>query len=126
MSGKYFTITVPIFHHEIIVSKQEKDETLFKRLTKSGQNYYECRQKLCLTKGEHGVTELFPNCTVVIRLERFNDNKELRELVIHEAKHAADYILHNIGMKDVMEISDEAYAYLQEFICGEIFKKLKI
>ncbi len=42
----------------------------------------------------------------------------------HEIFHAVTFIMDRIGMKLVVEESDEAYAYLIGYISTEIYKKL--
>ncbi len=43
----------------------------------------------------------------------------------HEIFHAVTFIMDRIGMKLVVEESDEAYAYLVSYITTEIYKKIK-
>lgn len=126
MAAQYFTVQIPIYGWEIIVSKKENDESLFRRLEQIGYNRKEFIEDLALEKTDYGITTMLSKKHIVIRLNNYPDKHELKRLVIHEAHHASDYILINIGMKFVMNVSDEAFTYLQDYICGEIFKKLKL
>lgn len=126
MASQYFTVQVPIFDWEIFVSKQERDEVLFKRIEALGYDRKEFIDELALEKTDYGVTTMLSKKHIVIRLHQYSDKHELKRLIIHETHHAADYILINIGMKFMMNVSDEAFTYLQDFICGEIFKKLRL
>jgi hypothetical protein len=126
MKSKYFIVQVPIFDWEILVSKQEPDEALFKRIEKQGYERGDFSDDLSLDKHDYGVTAIVSKKLIVIRLQKWNDRTELKKLIIHESHHAADFILTNIGMKFMMNVSDEAFTYLQDFICGEIFRELKI
>lgn len=60
----------------------------------------------------------------MIRLRDFpSDNIGLGYLQ-HEIFHATTFILDRIGMKLVLLESDEAYAYLAQFLTVEIYKRI--
>jgi hypothetical protein len=61
-----------------------------------------------------------------IRIRATDDNAKLAMLISHEVFHVVSFILDRAGMKLVLEVSDEAYAYLIGYITSEIYKKLKL
>lgn len=124
MKHNHFKIAIPIYEWEVLVSHKERDEVLFKRLHKLGLSREDFESTLALKKG-YGVTmEWHEECIIVIRIINYYDRVSLLTTITHETNHAASYILKNAGIKIVMGISDEAHAYLQDYICGIIFKKL--
>lgn len=124
MKSKHFTIPIPIFDWDVVVSYLEKDEVIFKYLKRQGHPKDKIETDLYVEKCEYGVTVKLPDNTVVIRINRAEDKNILQKTIAHESHHASDYILTHIGMKFAMGISDEAFVYLQDYIAGIIFKKL--
>jgi hypothetical protein len=104
----------------------ESDEVLFRRLKKYGHTIEQIKEELDLAKLDKGVTGKLPDNHIVIRLQKFSNNTELADLVLHESSHAKDFILYNIGAKFENDISDEVFTYLHEYINREILKKLKL
>ena len=45
-------------------------------------------------------------------------------IVAHESLHAASFILQSVGMEFDTEKSEEAYAYLTQFISYKIYQKI--
>lgn len=124
MKPKHFTIPIPIYEWDVIVSHQEKDNVLFRRIEKLGFKREDFESDLASDKSEYGFTVKLPQNTIVIRINNYNNKTQLFTTITHEGRHAADYILTHIGTKFVMNVSDEPFTYLQDYICGIIFKKL--
>lgn len=116
--GQNFIIECKIYPFDIMVSIDEPDDILFAKLKESGVEDTEW-EYVKMSSTNRGRTVIFPGNQTLIRLK-----KPLTEgVVAHEAFHATAYILDRIGMKLQIEVSDEAYAYLLNYIVDEIYKK---
>lgn len=127
MKTKFFYFRVPIYNLDVYVSYGQKDNYFFRRMEKEGYGFSKAhRKKLLINDNEHGVTDTLYDSNIIIRLGKSNDKKVLRGTIIHEGGHAGDYMLDEVGIKPVIGVSDEAFTYLKEYICTEIFKRLKL
>lgn len=115
-----FTITGTIYPFDLMISIDEAEDVLFKRLKKGGIEDSEWEGvKMSITTTAR--TIMFPGNQTLIRLK----SPLSPGIVAHEAFHAAVYILDRVGMKLQIETSDEAYAYLLNYIVDEIYKGAK-
>lgn len=71
-----------------------------------------------------GTTGLLSNNAFFIRLLHPPTTPEYKAILVHEVFHAASMLLRNRGMSLVKE-SEEAYAYLIEFIYRKIVEKVE-
>lgn len=115
-----FIINGGIYPFDIMVSVDESDEVLFKRLRNSGVEDTEWEGvKMSVTATAR--TVMFPGNQTLIRLK----SPLSPGVVAHEAFHATAFIFSRIGMKLEIESSDEAYAYMLNYIVDEIYKGAK-
>jgi hypothetical protein len=97
----------------------------------SFQNYddFEHTLKKILPKDIHSEIEVFKGNYTARTLKFSNGALAIRfttkdhGLLAHEVFHATDLLMENIGMK-LSRDSDEAYAYLIQYITVEIYDKL--
>jgi len=119
-NGYYFVIPLVIYPFDIMISINEKDEVLIKRLIEYNNTKEECELLLDFTGT--GRTVILPSNQTVIRLRI---SKKLHGIISHEVFHAVSFIMERIGMKLEIELSDEAYAYLIGYVTDKIYEKLK-
>jgi len=124
--GYYFIIKLHIYPFDVIVSVDEPDEVIGKRLKNWGHNEEECASAMNPPEAFKGYYVLFPSNRSLIRFKtQKNWRGDMVGVVVHEAFYLTSMILDRIGMKFKLNVSDEAYAYLVEYLTVEIIKKLK-
>lgn len=123
--GKYFILSLQIYPFDIMVSLDEPDDKLFKRLFNFGIDKKDCERLLIMPETTNGRCVMFANNKTVIRLKRRN-RYSMIGTISHESFHAACFILEEVGVKMEMSISDEVYAYLTGYITSEICKRFKL
>lgn len=74
--------------------------------------------------GSQGTTCLLSNNALFIRLIHSPTTREYKGILAHEVFHATSILLGSRGMSLVKE-SEEAYAYLLEFIYRKIVEKIE-
>lgn len=126
VSGSFFIIPLQIYPFDIMVSIDEKDEVLRNRLIKYGSSIEDCEELMNLSDTVRGRAVMLPSNQTVIRLKMLPKKYDMMSVIAHEVFHATTFILHRIGMKLELFVSDEAYAYLLGYITTEIYKKIKI
>ena len=126
VSGSFFIIPLQIYPYDIMVSIDEKDESLRNRLVKYGSTKEDCEELMNLPDTTRGRAVMLPSNQTVIRLKMLPKKYDMMSVIAHEVFHATTFILHRIGMKLELFVSDEAYAYLLGYITTEIYKKIKI
>ena len=126
MKGSYFIIPLVIYPFDIMVSIDEKDEILLKRLIKYGNIKEDCKNLLNLKDTIRGRYCLLSSNQSVIRLKKQLDKYEMIDVISHEVFHTITYILDKVGISLELCVSDEVYAYLIGYLNKEICKRLKI
>lgn len=126
MTSRYFIIKLNVYHFDVMISVDETDETLLKRLIKNGNTKEDCDSLLRMRETTRGRCIMLPSNQTVIRLVTQPKKYDMMSVISHEVFHATAYILDRIGMKLEVYTSDEAYAYMIGFLTTKIYKKLKI
>lgn len=123
MKGKNFIIKGTIYPFDIMVSIGEADEELYKKLK---QNGIDCNDEAWK----------YPNITIKGRCVSFSGNQTLIRLkrkpvsavdkgvLAHEIMHAVIFIMWKVGMKLEIEVSDEAFCYLNGYITEQIYNHI--
>ena len=124
--GSYFIIKLGVYPFDVMVSIDETDETILKRLIKYGITKEESGELLNLAETVRGRCVMLPSNQTVIRLKTLPKKYDMMSVISHEVFHATSFILSKIGMKMELFVSDEAYAYMIGFLTTKIYKKLKI
>ncbi len=125
-TGKFFLIKMGIYPFDVMVSVDEPDDVLIKRLEKYGNDKEDFKGLMNLHETVRGRLAMLPSNQSVIRLVSQPTKHEMMNVISHEVFHSATYILDRIGMKFKLGTSDEAYAYLIGYLTTEIYKKLKL
>lgn len=121
----FFIIPLVIYPFDVIVSIDEDDNILLKRLLKKGIKEKDCKPFIKMSKNVVGRAFILPSNETVIRFKTLEDKSEMAGNIAHEVFHAVTFILERVGVKFDLNISDEAYAYLIGHLTTEIYKNLK-
>jgi len=117
-----FIIDLVIYPFDIMVSVSETDNE-FKRAVKD----YDIKDDSIANFKKHPIslarTTMLEGGQTIIRLRRYDGTAEQRGTVAHEIFHATIFILNRIGMDLTLE-SDEAYAYLNQYITEKMYEQL--
>ena len=121
---KNFIIPLVVYPFDIMVSLGETDEQLFHKFKKTNveENEYDnakygsnnCRGRYCL----------FRCGASLIRLRKPPVTPEDYGYLQHEIFHAASTILWKVGVNLEPRVSDEAYAYLIQYLTEQIYSKI--
>jgi hypothetical protein len=122
--GKYFIIKLVVYPFDVMVSIDESDEVLLKRLEKYGNSPDDCMELMDLSDTVRGRAIMLPSNQSVIRFKTISDKSELLSCISHEVFHITTFIMDRVGIKFELMVSDEAYAYLHGFIFLQICKKV--
>lgn len=122
---KYFIIPLVVYPFDVMVSIDEPDHILLKRLIKYGNTQEECSELLNMRETSQGRTVMLPSNQTVIRLKTQLKKYDMISTMNHEVFHATTFIMHTIGVRFELFKSDEAYAYLIGYLTREISKRIK-
>lgn len=120
-----FIIPLVIYPFDVMVSFGETNEEIDKHFKKYNLSADDISMATITSRTVQGRTVMFSSNQTLIRLinypKSFKDYGNLQ----HEIFHAVTFVMDRIGMKLVVEESDEAYAYLIDYLTVEIYKKIK-
>lgn len=102
----------------------ETDKVLLKTLKKYGLENEDPTLWKFETDTVRGRACMFTGNQSLIRLRHYPKSPRCFGELAHEIFHVVEFILTKTGMKLKYGVSDEAYAYLIQFITTEIYKKL--
>jgi len=120
-----FIIEIGVYPFDVMVSLGQSDKQLthalrgYKKLTKLD---YE----LCAYPSENvkGRAVMFSTNASIIRLRKLPETPEDYGHMAHEIFHIVAFIMERIGIELKVLVSDEAYAYLIEFLTKEIYSRI--
>lgn len=118
----YFIIPLHVYPFDIMVSVNEDDNLLKQRLLDNGNTEEEIDNVLPMRKTARGRTFTLLTNQTVIRL--VDDGSDLSGVIAHESFHATTFILERVGVSFDLNISDEAYSYLLQYIVEKITETL--
>ena len=120
MKGKNFIIELAIYPFDVMVSIGEESNKLFERLIASGVDENEVTNAEYENIGDARYC-LFNSGQSLIRIKKKPETPKEYGHLQHEIFHCAASILWRIGMKLKIKTSDEAYAYLIQFLTEQIY-----
>lgn len=122
MKPSFFIIPLVVYPFDLAVSINQSNDDIEKSLNKYSIDYTDVnvRSESSTRKGR---TIIFKGNQTLIRMFEFKKDSIHYGYLAHEIFHAAEFIMERIGMK-LCSKSDEAYAYLIQYITQEIHKKL--
>lgn len=115
--GKNIIIPLVIYPFDLMVSINQSDKDLSLELLRYGIDDI---SELVLSETIRGRTIMYDTNQTVIRLKSLDIS-----VLCHEVFHAVAFILSKVGIPLEVMKSDEAYAYLIEYIIGEVLKRVK-
>jgi hypothetical protein len=115
MKAKHFIIDYTVYPFDLLVSVCESDTTVRRVLkNKLPEDLHD--QIDVVFKYSNACTVCFPNDATFIRFSV----EPGQGLIAHEALHAVEFLMQNIGNEQV----NEAWNYLLQYIVSQINKKL--
>lgn len=115
-------IPLVIYPFDVMVSFGESDEQLAKVLNKHGFDLTDV--DIAHKEGREGRCTMLHSGQTVLRLYKYPKTPVQYGYLQHEIFHAVEFVMERIGMK-LCRKSDEAYAYLIQYLTTEIHKCLK-
>ena len=109
-----------------MVSFGETNEEMDKHLKKYNLSAEDVEMATFTSETLQGRCVMFKSNQTLIRLRHIPKEPKHFGNLQHEIFHAVSFIMWKIGMPLEINKSDEAYAYLVDYITMEIYKKLKI
>lgn len=123
----YFIVENDIYPFDIMVSVDEEQEVLAKRLIDTGQDEEFVNEIIKLPKNTLARSGIFEsNCLLLILKVNGKNRYDLMSIIAHEVFHLTTLIMDRIGMKFQIGVSDEAYAYLIAKIYFDVASKIKL
>ena len=120
---KRFTISVPIYLIDVIVSFGETDAEVKEYLTSIGLTKKEVKPSMLKDKSD-GIALMYSNNNLLLRLKKLPETYYYLGVLHHEIFHVVTLIMNKLSMKFELYKSDEAYAYLLEYITVEVYKEI--
>lgn len=118
MKKNFFVIPLFVYPFDIVFSINQTDKQFLKSM--KGNDLTDIELLLDLPNTTRGRAVILPSNLSVIRLKI---DKELPHgEIAHEIFHAVTFILERVGMELIVMKSDEAYAYLIQYITNEFYK----
>lgn len=120
---KRFTISIPIYLIDVIVSFGETDAEVKEYLTSIGLTKKEVKPSMLKDKSD-GIALMYSNNNLLLRLKKLPETYYYLGVLHHEIFHVVTLVMNKLSMKFELYKSDEAYAYLLEYITVEIYKEI--
>lgn len=124
--GSYFIVSLEVYPFDVMVSFNETDKVLLKRLIDYGNSEEDCVDLMNLPDTTLARFSMLPSNQTIIRLKKQGNKYALIGVISHEIFHAATFILAKIGMTMEIGSSDEAYAYLVQYLTESVCRELKL
>lgn len=121
MKSLNFIIPYVIYPFDVMVSIGEANEVLRKKLLKHGANIKDI--DLEHTDTHRGRCIMFPGHQTLIRLYHIPKTAQHYGYLQHEIFHAVEFLMDRIGMP-LTRKTDEAYAYLIDYLTNQIYSRL--
>ena len=118
MKGKGFIIEYQIYPFALYVSFGQEDAEVVKQLKKQGVRTPDDFKVL-----GNGRCIMYSEGATMIRMHTIPKSPSAYGILQHEIFHAVDFLFNRIGIK-LDESSNEAYAYLIEYLTKEIYKRI--
>jgi len=116
-----FRVEVPIYKTSVyfLIGESEEDVTAYVKK----KTYVHCKDGIPLNEGARARVLLHESRLSFVRLQQ--DDIMAIPCIAHECLHVTSFILDGVGIKYSFE-SEEAFAYLLEYLLDQYIKKVKI
>lgn len=118
----FFAIPVEMYYVEVMVSIAQSNQELHDSVKNHYPDYDEGIENVASDK--HGSANIFNNGNCVLKLYKHPDTPYWRGILAHEIFHITTFIAEHVGLK-LHDSSDEAYAYLNEYLTEQVYSKLE-
>lgn len=119
--GYYFIVDLVIYPFDIMVSIDESDKVLLKRLKIINK---QDKKNLEMNHNAIGRAVMLSTNQSVIRIKSVKDKSLLWNRISHEIFHCVTFLMNRLNMP-LADYNDEAYAYLIGYITENIHKNLR-
>lgn len=120
----HFILPLRIYPFDVLISVGQTDRELKSVLNEYGEKRNDYQFLMNLDETVLARTAILPSNRTIIRFNNDIPQSKLVGLIAHEVFHAVVYIMSRIGMK-LKPCSDEAYAYLIDYMTQEIYNRIK-
>jgi len=120
MKNVFEIINLHIYHFDVVVSINQTDKQFSKSM--KGQDMTDSDGLFNLPKTTNARAVMLPSNLSVIRFKI--KDKIPHGVIAHEVFHISTFIMERIGMEFIIMKSDEAYAYLINYLVDEIYEIL--
>ena len=119
MKGKSFIIDYKIYPFNVLFTFGQQDEQVITQLKKQGVK----DPTDCTVHGE-GRCIMYSEGATMIRMNVVPKYPRQYAILQHEIFHAVDFLFNRIGIR-LCENSNEAYAYLIEYLTKEAYEQIR-
>ena len=123
----HFVMPLGVYPFDVIVSIGQSDKELFKVFTKSNKPFDKEDFEAALYTGNtcQARAVMFSNNVSLLRLRKLPETAEDFGHVAHEIFHTVTFVMYKIGCILDIGKSDEAYAYLIQYITENFFSRTR-
>ena len=119
-----FILPLVVYPFDVMVSFGESNAEMDKYFKKYNLSSEDVELATFTSETVQGRAVMFSTNQSLIRLRKIPETcKDYGDLQ-HEIFHVVTFIMHKIGMRLDINVSDEAYAYLVSYLTTQIYKKL--
>lgn len=115
-----FVVNIALYRQDVMFSFAQTDKELKKALGMDGD---EQAMRHLDIEGKNGKCVMLSGGAVVVRMVKIPRTNFDWSILAHELFHATDMILDRKGMR-LTDSSDEAYAYLMEYLTFHSYSRL--
>ncbi len=117
-------ISYKVYPFDLLLSFNESDKQFQKNLKKLGVTCTDSILEFDNLSSNKGRTFMLPTGQSILRLNFYPKTSVEFGILQHEIFHCVEFVLDRIGMK-LNSKSDEAYAYLIQYLTTKIYKLIK-
>lgn len=119
-----FIVKIPIYDFSVMVSFAQTDEELEKALADWETKYEGQKELYEMEDLTNGRACMFECGSLLIRMKKYPiDSRDYGNLQ-HEIYHIVTFLMDKVGVRFMMSVSCEAYAYLIGYLTQEIYENI--
>jgi len=122
----YFTVNLQIYPFDVIFSFDQSDQDMLKCVKKHVYKSDDLKPLMDMGETIKGRCVMLQSNITVIRIKTTENKAHNASIIAHEIFHAVTFILDKIGMPLGITISDEAYAYLIQYLTKKVYEKIDL
>jgi len=119
-----FIIPLVVYPFDVMVSFGETENEIIRILESLELSESDITLALFHSDTINGRAVMFESNQTLIRLRNFPKSPEEYGVLHHGIFHAVTFIMSKIGMELIILKSDEAYAYLIQYLTREIYERI--